>query len=114
MNRRLIFPIAISLMIVTMGVKCTVPPPPQESDRTMNAEDGKHTIAELGKWKYSTKMAPSVRYPQCHWEVWGLQKDGWKQLYAGKGVGKVALPPAGVYSAAYLESTSCGSWHVVK
>jgi hypothetical protein len=76
----------------------------------MNAQDGKHTISELGKWQYGRIMEPSPNYPQCRWEVWGLQKDGWQQLYKGKGIGKVKLPPAGVYGSAYLKSSSCGNW----
>lgn len=104
--------VATCIMIMGAAKDCEAPPP-QDNDRTMNTEDGKHTISELGKWKYGTTMATSVRYPQCRWEIWGLQKDGWKQLYKGK-VGKVELPPKGVYAGAYLKSTSCGKWHEVK
>lgn len=77
---------------------------------TINAQDGKHYISEIGTWQYGFTMAPSPKFPQCKWEVWGLQRDGWKQLYKGHGIGKVKLPPAGVYGSAYLTSKSCGDW----
>lgn len=91
-----------------------VAPADRAGNGTVNADDGKHTISELGKWRYGNVMSPSPKFPQCRWEVWGLQRDGWKQLYKGKGVGKVELPPAGVYNAAYLKSSNCGSWRVTK
>lgn len=102
------------LLLATLALAgCkAVPAPP--TGGALNAEDGKHYVSAIGKWKYSAKVAPSPKFPQCKWEVWGLQKDGWKQLYKGHGVGKVQLPPDGVYGSAYLKSTACGSWHGAK
>lgn len=84
-------------------------------DATINTDDGKHYISALGKWKYGTYVTPAPGFiSTCKWEVWGLQNDGWKQLYKGKGLSKVQLPPEGVYKSAYLKSTSCGKWRAVK
>lgn len=103
--------VALLVFAVLALAGCKAPPAGGPGGaEAMNAQDGKHTISELGKWQYGRVMEPSPNYPQCRWEVWGLQKDGWQQLRTGKGIGKVKLPPAGVYGAAYLKSTSCGNW----
>lgn len=98
------------LVVVVLGLAGCKAAPVLPGAAAMNAEDGKHYISALGKWKYGNTMEPSPNFPQCRWEIWGLQNDGWQQLYKGKGIGKVKLPPEGVYNLAYLKSTSCGSW----
>lgn len=111
MRSRILFALLLlGLLAVLGGCKAVPPTGGKGGGGTVNAQDGKHNISELGKWKYGNVMAPSPKFPQCKWEVWGLQRDGWKQLYKGHGIGKVKLPPAGVYGAAYLTSTSCGDW----
>jgi hypothetical protein len=103
----------IALLLLLAG--CKVPDTSNGENGAINTDDGKHTISALGKWKYGAVLAPSAAYySTCKWEVWGLQRDGWKQLYAGKGSTKVELPPEGVYNSAYFKSRSCGTWHKSK
>lgn len=111
MRSRILF--ALPLLVLLGGCKA-VPDPiaGNGADGTINADDGKHTISAVGKWKYGTKVAPADGFiSTCRWEVWGLQKDDWQLLDWGKGRGTVTLPPDGVYSSAYLKSRSCGKWH---
>ncbi len=106
--------VAVCLVFMGAASDCEAPKKSPGGAEPMNVQDGKHTITEIGKWKYGTKMEPSPNYPQCRWEIWGLQNDGWQQLYKGHGIGKVKLPPKGVYKSAYLKSTSCGNWDPAK
>jgi len=105
--------VAVALIATPMLTGCPATPAARNTT-VVNADDGKHYISALGKWKYGNVMAPSRQFPQCHWEIWGLHKTGWKKLYEGKGLGKVELPPEGVYGSAYLLSKNCGAWHVAK
>jgi hypothetical protein len=105
-----------TVSLLTMGAGCGGPTVVGNGgDDTINADDGKHYVSAIGKWKYGTYVTPAAGFVStCKWEIWGLQNDGWQLLYKGKGLRKVQLPPEGVYKSAYLKSKSCGKWRQVK